>query len=246
MHINPYDSRVLITKPVDDAPERTWRLPLDVRIARVIGTGVIVALPAGYVALTLWTNQVPHAIWIALAAGLAAWGFLAGRVLAQSVTLTADTVVIRNIFTTERVPLADVTEVSFHRSKLTVTSQHGPFAPDRNTVGTAVLGLSYWSGRRASADRMADAINDAAGLPPLPPRREIISPNRARLLLVAAAVIFGLGVYLGPVEGMRHLHRSLALGEVGAVLYSGGISALVFAYRLTRDHRRKHRARLRR
>jgi hypothetical protein len=59
-------------------------------------------------------------------------------------------------------------------------------------------------------------------------------------------VIFGLGVYLGPVEGMRHLHRSLALGEVGAVLYSGGISALVFAYRLTRDHRRKHRARLRR
>jgi hypothetical protein len=41
-----------------------------------------------------------------------------GRVLAQSVTLTADTVVIRNIFTTERVPLADVTEVGFHRSKL--------------------------------------------------------------------------------------------------------------------------------
>jgi len=237
---------VLITKPAGHAPERTWRLPLDVRIARVIGTGVIVALPAGYAALTLATNQVPHAIWIALVAGLAAWGFLAGRVLAQSVTLTADMVVIRNIFTTERIPLADVTEVGFHRSKLKVTSQHGPFAPDRNTVGTAILGLSYWSGRRALADRMADAINDAAGLPPLPPRREIISPNRARLLLVAAAVIFGSGVYLGPVESMQPHHRSLALTEVGAVLYAGGISALVFAYRLSRDHRRKRKGQPRR
>jgi hypothetical protein len=233
---------VLITEPAGDAPARAWRLPLDVRIARVIGTGVIVALPAGYAALTLWTNQVPHAVWIALVAGLAAWGFLAGRVLAQSVTLTADTVVIRNIFATERVPLADVTEVGFHRSKLIVTSQRGPFAPGRNTVGTAILGLSYWSGRRALADRMADAINDAAGLPPLPPRREIISPNRARLLLVAAAVIFGSGVYLGPVQVMQLHHHSLALDEVGGVLYSGGIGALVFAYRLTRDHRRKRRA----
>jgi hypothetical protein len=88
---------------------------------------------------------------------------------------------------------------------------------------------------------MADAINDAAGLPPLPPRREIISPNRAWLLLVAAALIFGF--YLGPVESMQPHHRSLVLGEVGAVLYSGGISALVFAYRLTRDHRRKRQPR---
>ena len=234
---------MLITRAPGGAPERIWRPPLEVRSARVVATGVLVALPAGYVALTLWANQVSDAIWIALAAWLAAWGFLAGRVLAQSVTLTADTVVIRNIFTTERVPLADVTEVGFHRSKLRVTSRHGTFAPDRTTVGAAILGLSYWSGRRASADRMADAINDAAGLPPLPPRREIISPNRAWLLLVAAAVIFGFGFYLGPVESMQPHHRSLVLGEVGAVLYSGGISALVFAYRLTRDHRRKRQPR---
>ena len=237
---------MLITKPPGDAPGRTWRPPLEVRIARVFGISVILALPAGYLALTLWSNQVAHAIWIALAAGLAAWGFLAGRVLAQSVTLTADTVVIRNIFTTERVPLADVTEVGFHRSKLVVTSQRGTFAPDRTTVGTAILGLSYWSGRRASADAMADAISDAAGLPPLPPRREIISPNRAWLLLVAAAVIFGFGFYLGPVESMQPHHRSLVLGETGAALYAGGIGALVFAYRLTRDHRRKRKGQPRR
>ena len=230
---------MLIAKPPRDAFERTWRPPLEIRIARLVGVGGIIALPAGYMALTLWSNQVPQAIWIALAAGLAAWGLLAGRVLAQSVTLTADTIVIRNIFTTGRVPLADVTEVGFHRSKLVVTSQHGTFAPDRTTIGTAILGTSYWSGRRTSDDAMADAINDAAGLPALPPRREIISPNQAWLLLIAAGAIFGLGCYLGPVGDMQLHHRSLATGEVGAVLYSGGIGALVFAYRLTRDHRRK-------
>jgi hypothetical protein len=237
---------VLIARPPGGAPERTWRPPLEVRVARVFCAGIIVSLPAAYLALTLWTNQVPHAVWIALALGLAAWGFLAGRALSQSVTMTAGTVVIRNIFTTERVPLADVTEVGFHRSKLVVTSQHGTFAPERNTVGTAILGSSYWSGRRATADTMADAINDGAGLPPLPPRREIISPNRSWLLLVVAAVIFGIGVYLGPVEGVQLHHHSLAVDEVGAVLYSGGIPALAFAYRLTRDHRRKRRAEPRR
>lgn len=234
---------MFITRPPGGAAERTWRQPLEFRIARVVATGVLVALTTAVLAFTLWSNHVPHAVWIAFAVGLAAWGFLARRVLAQSLTLTADTVVIRDIFTTERVPLADVTEVAFHRGKLTVTSQHGTFGPDRNTVGAAILGLSYWSGRRANADRMADAISDAAGLPPLAPRREIISPNQAWLLLAAAAVIFGFGFYLGPVESMQPHHRSLVLGEVGAVLYSGGIAALVFAYRLTRDHRRKRQPR---
>jgi len=229
-----------MTEAPGGAPERTWRPPLETRIALAFCMGLILTLPAVYLAFTLWTNQVSHAILIALALGLAAWAFLAGRVLAQSVTLTSDTLVIRNIFTTERVPIADVTEVGFRRSKLTVTSQHGTFASERNTVGTAVLGPSYWSGRRANADTIADAINDAAGLPPLPPRREIISPNRAWLLLVAAAVLFGFGVYLGPVGSMQLHHRSLILGGLGGAMYSGGISALVFAFRLTRDHRRKH------
>lgn len=93
---------------------------------------------------------------------------------------------------------------------------------------------------------MADAISDAAVLPPLAPRREIIGPNQARLLLVPAAVIFGLGVYLGPVQGMQLRHHSLALTEVGALLFTSGTSALAFAYRLTRDHRRKRRAQARR
>lgn len=234
---------MLITEAPGGAPERTWRPPLEVRIARVVAAGALVALATGILALTLWANHVPLALWIALAVGLAAWGFLARLVLAQSLTLTEGTVVIRNIFATERIALADVTEVGFHRSKLIVTSRRAAFVPVPTTVGTAILGYAYWSGRRSTADTMADAMSDAAGLPPLPPRREIISLRHAWLLLVAAAVIFGIGVYLGPVQGMQLHHHSFAEGEVGAVLYSGGISALAFAYRLTRDHRRKRQPR---
>jgi hypothetical protein len=97
----------------------------------------------GYLAFTLYTNQVSHAVWIAVALGLAAWGFLVRRALAQSVTLTPDTLVVRHIFTTNRIPLADVTKVGFSRSKRTVTSQHGTLASERTTVGSAILGSSY-------------------------------------------------------------------------------------------------------
>ena len=198
-----------ITEAPGGAPARTWRPPLEARMARVVAAGLILALPTGILALTLWANKVPLALWIALAVGLAAWGFLARLVLAQSLTLTAGTVVIRNVFATERIALADVTEVGFHRSKLMVTWRRAAPVPVFTTVGTAILGSSYWSGRRSTADTMADAINDAAGLPPLPPRREIISPRRAWLLLVASAVTFGFGVYLGPVHGYPHDHGPL-------------------------------------
>ena len=234
---------MLITKAPGGAPDRTWRPPLEVRIARVVGSGAIVALPTGILTVMLWASHVPLAGWISLAVWLAAWGFLARRVLAQSLTLTADTVLIRNVFTAERVALADVTEVGFHRGKLIVTWRRAAFVPVRTTVGTAILGYAYWSGRRSAADTMADAISDAAGLPPLPPRREIISLSHTWLLLFASALVFGFGVYLGPMHGV-HLHRHpFAVGEAGATLYGCGIIALGFAGRLTHDHRRKRHPR---
>jgi hypothetical protein len=58
------------------------------------------------------------------------------------------------------------------------------------------------------------------------------------MLLVAAAVFFGFGVYLGPVQSMELHHRSLVVGEAGAMCYAFGITALAFAFRLIRDHRR--------
>ena len=81
------------------------------RIALAVCLGVFTALPGLWLALTLVTNQVPGGGWIALALAVAVWVLLAWRALAQSVTLTSDTLVIRNILATEQVPLADVTEM---------------------------------------------------------------------------------------------------------------------------------------
>jgi hypothetical protein len=229
---------VLITKVSGEGLERTWRLPVATRIAGAVCMGVIPVLPALWLALALVTNQVRHAGWIALAAALPAWGLLAWRALAQSVTLTPHTLVIRNILATWRLPLADVTQVYFRRGRLTVTSAHAGAASERHAVNAAYLGPARWSGLRGEADAIAEAIAGAAGLPPLPPRREIISSNWAWILLLAAALFFGLGVYWGPLQnGSTHL--PFALREGGSLLYALGIGLLVAAFRITRDHQRK-------
>jgi hypothetical protein len=236
---------VLITEPPDGAPARTWRAPLTTRMILAAVMAVIVALPAAYAGLTLWTNQVSHAPWITLALWLAAWAALAVRVLAQSVTLTPDTLVIRNIFTTERVPLAEVTGVGFNRRRLTVTTQRGTFAPEQHKIGMPALGTSYWSGRRSEADDVADAIASAAGLPALPPRPERISSDRARLVLVAAPVIFAAGLYLGPLGLLHPRRHSFAVTEFGVLLFLLGIQAFGFGLRVTLDHRHIRDAQLR-
>ncbi|MGH3295879.1 MAG: hypothetical protein ACRDP7_29185 [Trebonia sp.] len=71
------------------------------------------------------TNQVPDGGWIALGLAAAAWGLLAWRALAQSVTLTPDTLVIRNILAIRRMPLADVTRSAPRTSARPV----GPASP---------------------------------------------------------------------------------------------------------------------
>lgn len=236
---------MLITEPLDGASKRTWRAPLTTRITLAVVMAVVVSLPAAYVALTLWTNQVSHAPWITLALALPAWAALAVRVLGQSVTLTPDTLVIRNIFTTEHIPLAEVTGVGFNRRRMTVTSQRGTFAPEQHGVGMPALGTSYWSGRRSEADDVADTIADAVGLPALPPRRERVSRNRARLILAAAPVIFAAGLYLGPLGLLHPRHHSFAVTEVGVLLFLLGIQAFGFGLRLTLDHRRNPEDQLR-
>ena len=207
-----------------------------------LAAGIIVSLPTGILALTLWANQVPLALWIALAVGLAAWGFLARRVLAQSLTLTAGTVVIRNIFATERIALADVTEVGFHRGKLIVTWRRAAFVPVRTTVGTAILGSSYWSGRRAAPTRW---------------RTRLTTPPDSRRSRPAgrSSAPAEPGCYCSPrrwssasasTSGRCKACNSTAIPSPSAKpapsCTRGGITALAFAYRLTRDHRRKRRA----
>ena len=228
---------MLITKVSSDGTECTWRTPLAIRMASAVLMGVIVALPALWLWLTLWTNQVPNAGWIVLALALPCWGLLAGRALAQSVTLTTDTLVIQNIPSTHRVPLNELTQAAFRRGRLTVTCAHGAAAPERRTVGAANLGSARWSGLRSDVDELAQVITNAAGLPPLPPRREVISRKWARIMLLSAVLLFAAGLYCGPLQS-GHGGLPYALREVGAVLYVGGAGLLGLAFRITLDHRR--------
>lgn len=229
----PYDSRVFITEAVGDGTERTWHSPITTRLALAVCLAFLMALPGGWLALTLVTNQVPNGGWIALALAVAAWGVLGWRALGQSVTLTPETLVIRNVLITRRVPLADITEVGFRGALLTVTA-HGEWFK----ASAVNLGSSRWSGVRGNADTIAEAITAAAGLPPLPPRRKIISRNWAWGLLLAAVLFFGLGIYSGPLQ-TGHIGLPFALREAGAVLYGLGAAMLSLAFRITRDHWRK-------
>ena len=230
--------RVLITRVSSDGGGRTWRRPAETRIALVIVMAVFPVLPGWWLGVTLVTNHVPNGRWIALELSVAAWGILAWRALVNSVTLTRDTLVIRNIFSTRRVPLAHVTAVGFRRGVLKVTTGHGGVAGPRFTVGVGSLGSTYWSGLRSDPDALAEAISSAAGLPPPPPRREVISRTWAWVLFVAAAACFALGIYYGPLQNMGG-HRSLALAEAGGALYGLGTGMLGLAFRVIRDHRRK-------
>jgi hypothetical protein len=199
---------------------------------------VVPVLPGLWLGVTLVTNQVPNGGWVALKLSVAAWGLLAWRALVHSVTLTWDTLVIRNFFSTRQVLLAQVTEVGFRGGALKVITGHGGVAGHRLTVTVGGLGSAYWSGLRSDPDELAEAISYAAGLPPPPPRREIISRTWARVVLVAAVACVGFGIYFGPVQDMNG-NRSFALGMVAAVLYGLGTSTFGLAFRVVRDHRRK-------
>jgi hypothetical protein len=152
--------------------------------------------------------------------------------------LASDVLVIRNFFSTRQVLLAHVTGVGFRRGVLKVTTGHGGVAGQRLTVTVGGLGSTYWSGLRSDPDALAEAISYAAGLPPPPPRREIISRTWAWVLFVGAAACFAFGIYTGPMQS-GNPGRSLALAGAGGVPYGVGISMLGLAFRIIRDHRRK-------
>lgn len=232
---------MLITGSACGGTGQTWRPPVMARLAMAVCLGIVTALPALWLALTLVTNQAPDGGWLALALAVAAWGLLAWRALTQSVTLTPHTLVIRNILRTEKLALAHITEVGFRRGRLTVACGHGAAAGLRFTVSAVNLGSSRWSGVRGDADAIAEAITGAAGLPLLAPRRQVISRGRAWLMFAAAALAFGLGVYFGPLQIWHTGHTRLpfALYEAGALLYSVGAGMLGVSFRIIRDHRRQ-------
>lgn len=172
--------------------ERTWRLSADARVGRIVAWGLAVTLPGLFLWLTLWSNEVAGAGWLALACAGLVWGWLAWRTWTQSATLTQDTLVIRNVFQTERVALADITWVRWSGSRraVIVTERRAPSSVtvpatmsgrgranpgERYDVPAIRLGpIAEASGQRCAADEAADLIARAAGLPPLPPRQTAI------------------------------------------------------------------------
>jgi hypothetical protein len=229
---------MLVTSVSRGGAERTWRRPAEIRVAAAVAMAVFPVLPGWWLGETLVANHVPAGGWIALELSLAAWGVLAWRALVQSVTLTEDTLVIRNFLSTRQVPLAEVTGVGFRRGGLRVTTGHGGVAGRRCTVGVASLGSTFWSGLRSDADAVAEAISDAAGSPPPPPRREIISRGWSWVVLVTAIACSGFGAYCGPWQSMDG-HRSLALTLAAGMLSGLGSGTLGLAICVIRDHGRK-------
>lgn len=170
--------------------------------------------------------------WLLVAAAGVAWLKLADRAWQESVTLTPDMLVVRNVFRTRRLPLADVTGARFrYQSSLviSVTGQPAPSGPGhasrhaagRPAVVAAVkLGAAHWSGRRIDADEIADAIVIAAGLPPLRPREEIVSRRQAWIRLPAGIAILVLATAVDPAS------QSLGLIPSAGQFVGQGLSAV--------------------
>lgn len=228
------------TAPVSErlgvaAGEQSWRAPLFYRAAMVAVQTALVAAAAAFGWVTLSSNQLPGemvlAVWVPL------WALLAFRAWTISATLAEDTLVIRNIMSTERVLVADITNVTLPspRRVLKVTEWR-PSSPDagsghrdsgeRYTVTAVQAGvLAALSGAHCEGDNAADRIAAAAGLPPLPARQPQVSRDVARVMiaaglaLLAAAVIFSA---LGPLGGSP---VTGAVRDLGAFLFAVGGAA---------------------
>src|SRR5450756_82168 len=74
--------------------------------------------------------------WLVLAGSVLAWLALAGRAWRESVTLAPDLLVVRDVFRTRRIALADVTGVSFGRAGMVAVRTAGAALPGGGGLGT--------------------------------------------------------------------------------------------------------------
>ncbi len=178
---------------------RTWRPPLSYRVALTLVVSVLVGAAAGYSWVTLSSNQLHGEVVLAVAVPL--WALFAFRIWTVSATLSQDTLVIRNVLSTERVLVADITRVAFSGRILKVTERRPPLplgpspvtalgaafprhrdSGQRYAVSAVQLGLmASISGSRCEADDAAGLIAAAAGLPGTPRAR-----NRRQTVRVPA------------------------------------------------------------
>jgi hypothetical protein len=122
-------------------------------------------------------------------------------------------VVIRNVFRTRRLPLADISLVRWRCNHMLVISAEVRAAPApaasagarrrvRHAAGLAVaaaatrLGAAGYSGRRTRADEFADTVAAAVGQPPLPPRKAVMNSRQAAIALPAGLALNLVGMAL--------------------------------------------------
>lgn len=195
--------------------EISWRLPPGFRVVIITAQAIIPAIAASLFWVP-WSGggTVPRpVIWSLLAVTGTAWLKLARRAWNESVTLTADSVLIRNVFRTRQLPLADISLVRWRHNRMLVISAQVRAAPGpaaaadtprrgRHAAGLAVaaaaarLGAAGYSGRRTRADEFADTIAAAAGLPPPARRKAVMSPRQAAIALPAGLALYLTGAAL--------------------------------------------------
>jgi hypothetical protein len=209
--------------------ERTWRAPLPYRAAVLLVQAALVAGAAAFGWVTLSSNQLPGQVVLAVVVPL--WALFAFRAWTVSAKLTQDTLVIRNVLSTEQVLLADITKVTLSSSgrALKVTERRPPssivtpgaafprrgYPGERYTVTAVQVGvLASLSGIHCQADDAADLLAAAAGLPALPPRQARVSREMSLVMIPAGIALFALGVALS------------AAGHPGADSVGGGLKAV--------------------
>jgi hypothetical protein len=222
------------------AGDRTWRAPLSYRAAVLAGQTVPVAAAAAFGWVTLSSNQLPGAavlaVWVPL------WILLVFRAWTISATLAEDTLVIRNILSTERILVADITKVTLpSRGRPLVITEGRPASSgaaqdaasarhrdpgERYTVTAVQVGvMAALSGTRCAGDDAADLIAAAAGLPPLPPRRPRVSREMSLIMIPAGIALFACAAVLSATGHLGQNPLGMGLKALGAALFLLAVTA---------------------
>jgi hypothetical protein len=237
------------------------------RETRAVTLAAFLLLAAGPVLLAAQFGPLSglSVTWtLVLGAWVLGWGWLGWRLSTVAVWLTFDSVVVRNVGRTRRLALAEITGMTFRRGTLTVSTalpatwvtlpapvldrsvpgrpvpvqggRHMAAGP-RLTLRALDTGTARLTGRRCQADEAADAIAAAAGLRPLPPRRERISLRLALAMAAAGLSLLLVSQLLTHLSGV-----SLGDAELGSALSTPGFLLFFPALGVTADHL-FHRAR---
>ena len=237
------------------ASERTWRLPRSVRLTQLTLVpalfAILLSLELGFGDVLSTGSQVANTVVLSVTiALLLVYLVLVWRSWQMFVTLTADTLVIRNMFTTRAVPLANISEVMIASTELRVF-EGGP-AWQRHVVKVA-RGVGPDHARRR-AEKIAGAIAVAARLPvPVRYQPYFSAGATVAVLLGGASMVFA-GIVLQVAE-MVSLHSSRVPGAhppvstgpllagVGCACWGSGVLLLRLAIKSAADRRRAARGR---